>query len=251
MLGFSVLLVSLEGFRSAPLTSAPCAPLSAAQPIPDDGRWLRVCLFTPPVPEGAIVARVHVKYSIDHPDPDSLEIFLSRDPEGLRQPLWEHGRSPQGATFGRAPGLTAFAGTPASEIWYLWIRDTVPGGSGWLRSAGVVVDYAPIPVPDAYRGPPPVPAFRLPEGIPPSSPTPDRDPPNPRRGRSTRPLRGAGRRSRARPSRGFSRTPDGTYGMGIPAMAWSISGTTMIAARTGGAGPPGRRTGASTATIPA
>jgi hypothetical protein len=116
MLGFSVLLVSLEGFRSAPLTSAPCAPLSAAQPIPDDGRWLRVCLFTPPVPEGAIVARVHVKYSIDHPDPDSLEIFLSRDPEGLRQPLWEHGRSPQGATFGRAPGLTAFAGTPASEI---------------------------------------------------------------------------------------------------------------------------------------
>jgi len=151
--------------------------LAAAQPIPDDGRWLRVCLFTPPVPEGAIVARVHVKYSIDHPDPDSLEIFLSRDPEGLRQPLWEHGRSPQGATFGRAPGLTAFAGTPASEIWYLWIRDTVPGGSGWLRSAGVVVDYAPIPVPDSYRGPPPVPAFRLPEGIPPSSPTLDRDPP--------------------------------------------------------------------------
>ncbi|RLC89716.1 MAG: hypothetical protein DRI37_03290 [Chloroflexi bacterium] len=39
------------------VSSSPCAPSAPEQFIPDDGRWLQVCLLDPLAPEATIVTR--------------------------------------------------------------------------------------------------------------------------------------------------------------------------------------------------
>ena len=68
--------MSAQGIMLKPPIPSPCRPSALEQPIPDDGRWLQVCLLDPMAPEGTMVSAVHVKFLIEHPDPDQLEIRL-------------------------------------------------------------------------------------------------------------------------------------------------------------------------------
>lgn len=169
---------SIQGKASAGITapSSPCGPSIPEQPIPDDGRWLQVCLLDPLAPEGTTVTRVHLKYWIEHPDPDQLEVRLVREDVGIEQTLWEGGKTASGTTFGEATNLTAFQGVPSQGRWSLWIRDTVAGQSGVLQAASLAVEYAPLgPLPTLRSGTAGRPtARRLPAGAVPSQ-APDRE----------------------------------------------------------------------------
>ena len=179
----------------ASLTS--CGPPAPERPIPDNGRWLQVCLLDPMAPEGTRVSAVHVKFLIEHPDPDQLEIRLSQEDIGVEEILWDRGKTtraefekasdseaflelqPQSARplwIGKSVDLEAFRGAPSQGKWYLWIRDVVPGQSGRLKSASLVVEYVPTgPLPTVLSGDPGrLTSRRLPDGVLPSQ-TPDRD----------------------------------------------------------------------------
>lgn len=157
-------------------SSIPCSPSVPEQPIPDDGSWLEICLLDPLAPEGTTVTHVYLKYRIEHPDPNQLEVRLRREDVGLEQIVWERGKAIPAGEFGQASDLEAFRGAPAQGQWYLRIRDLVPGQRGFLKTASLVLDYAPAgPLPTQLSGPPGRPtSLRLPAGIVPSQ-TPDRD----------------------------------------------------------------------------
>lgn len=157
-------------------SSTPCGFSVPEQPIPDDGSWLLVCLLDPTAPEATTVATVRLKYLIDHPDPGQLEVYLGREKDGFRQPLWEQGKATGGSEFGKTSQLTTFEGSPSQGPWYLWIRDAMPGQQGMLKVVSLVADYRPLfPLPQPLSDPTAHPgALRLPEGILPST-TPDRE----------------------------------------------------------------------------
>lgn len=122
---------------------SPCGPSTPEQPIPDDGRWLQICLLDPMAPEASTATTVHLKYWIEHSDPSQLEVYLSRDSNNPRQPLWEQGKLVAGTEFGKAANLTSFEGSPSQGPWYLWIRDVVPGEQGVFKDVSLVIDYRP------------------------------------------------------------------------------------------------------------
>jgi hypothetical protein len=156
--------------------TGPCGRSAPEQPIPGDGRWLQICLLDPLAPEGTTVTTVHIRYLIEHADPNQLEVRLSRDVGG-ELTLWEQGKGGDTAEFGKATELDGFQGTPSQGYWYLWVRDTEPGKSGWLNGASLVVEYVPVgPLPELLSGTPGrLTSRRLSEGAVPSQ-TPDRDP---------------------------------------------------------------------------
>lgn len=133
-----------EAGVGAPAPSSPCGPSVPEQPIPDDGRWLQVCLLDPLAPEGTTITHVHLKYLIEHPDPNQLEVRLRREDVGIEQIVWERGKAIPASEFGQASDWEVFRGAPAQGQWYLWIRDMVPGQSGWLKAASLAVEYAPV-----------------------------------------------------------------------------------------------------------
>lgn len=165
-----------EAGVSAPASSSPCGPSIPEQPIPDDGRWLQVCLLDPLASEGTTVTRVHLQYLIEHPDPNQLEVHLRREDVGVEQIVWERGKAIPAGEFGQASDVEAFRGAPAQRQWFLWIRDAVPGQSGLLKTASIVVEYAPVgPLPTLLSGTAGRPTSRrLPAGVVPSQ-TSDRD----------------------------------------------------------------------------
>jgi len=128
------------------------------------------------VPEATTVTAVHLKYLIEHPDPNQLEVRLRREDVGIEQVVWEQGKTAGTNEFGESGDLTAFRGVPSEGYWYLWIRDVVPGRSGWLKGASLAVEYAPLgPLPVLLSGSAGQPTSRrLPAGVVPSQ-TPDRD----------------------------------------------------------------------------
>ncbi|RMF48165.1 MAG: hypothetical protein D6750_08135 [Bacteroidetes bacterium] len=81
-------------------------------------------------PEGTTVTRVHLKYLIEHPDPNQLEVRLRREDVGIEQIVWERGKAIPAGKFGKASDLEAFRGTPSQGQWHLWVRDAVPGQRG-------------------------------------------------------------------------------------------------------------------------
>jgi len=158
------------------ISSTACDRSAPEQPIPDDGHWLQVCLLDPLAPEASAVTNVAVKYLIEHPDPDQLEVRLSREDVGISQIMWERGKALAGTKFGKAEELDVFRGTPSKGQWYLWIRDAVPGQSGQLKDVSLVVDYVPTgTLPMLLSGEPGRPtSLRIPPRTVPSK-TPDRD----------------------------------------------------------------------------
>lgn len=160
----------------APASLSLCGPSIPEQPIPDDGHWLQVCLLDPLAPEGTTVTHVHLKYLIEHPDPNQLEVRLRREDVGIEQIVWEQGKAIPAGEFGRASDLKTFRGTPSQGQWHLWIRDAVLGQSGWLKAASLAVEYAPVGLlPTLLSGTAGRPtSYRLPVGVLPSQ-TPDRD----------------------------------------------------------------------------
>lgn len=142
-----------EAGVGAPAPSSPCSPSIPEQPIPDDGRWLQVCLLDPLAPEGTTVTHVHLKYLIEHPDPNQLEVRLRREDVGIEQIVWEGGKAVPAGEFGQASDLEVFRGTPSQGQWHLWVRDAVPGQNGWLKAASLTVEYAPVsPLPTLLSG---------------------------------------------------------------------------------------------------
>lgn len=165
---------------------SPCGPSAPEQPIPDDGRWLQICLLDPMAPEATTVTAVHLKYLIEHPDPNQLEVHLRREDVGIEQVVWERGKTVGANEFGKSGDLAAFHGVPSEGYWYLWIRDAVPGRSGWLKGASLAVEYAQVgPLPILLSGTPGrLTSRRLPAGVTPSQ-TPDRDSEKSERGEVT------------------------------------------------------------------
>jgi len=155
---------------------SPCSATFHEQEIPDDGRWLQVCLTDPNAPDQSTVTEVHVKYLLDHPDPNQLEIRLTRTDASISQILWDRGNVIKGTTLGEAGSLDAFKGTPSQGEWHLFVRDVVPGQKGWLKSVTVRAYYAPVgPLPQILSGTPGRPmSVRIPSGVIPSN-TPDTD----------------------------------------------------------------------------
>jgi len=142
-----------EAGMGVPASSTPCGPSVPEQPIPDDGRWLQVCLLDLLAPEGTTVTRVHLKYLIEHPDPNQLEVRLRREDMGIEQIVWERGKAFLAGEFGKASDLEVFHGVPSQGQWHLWVRDAVPGQSGQLKTASIVVEYAPVgPLPTLLSG---------------------------------------------------------------------------------------------------
>ena len=127
-------------------------------------------------PEATTVTAVHLKYLIEHPDPNQLEVRLRREDVGIEQVVWERGKTVVANEFGKSGDLTAFHGAPSEGYWSLWIRDAVPGQSGWLKGVSLAVEYAPVgPMPTLLSGTPGRPTSRrLPAGVVPSQ-TPDSD----------------------------------------------------------------------------
>ena len=156
-----ILLLALEPAVSAhgeagvgtPAPSIPCSPSVSEQPIPDDGNWLQICLLDPLAPENTTVTHVHLKYLVEHPDPNQLEVRLRREDVGVEQVVWERGKTVGANELEKSGDLTTFHGVPSDGYWYLWIRDAVPGRSGWLKGASLAVEYAPVgPLPVLLSG---------------------------------------------------------------------------------------------------
>lgn len=116
---------------------------------------------------------MHVKYLLEHPAPEQVEIRLRHAEVSLT--IWD-GRPLVGEEPGRATNLSAFNGTPSSGEWYVEVRDRTPGERGRLQEFTLVAEYAcPFPLPQSIKGTPGHPGvLRLPTGITPST-TPDRD----------------------------------------------------------------------------
>lgn len=164
LLGFGLYINTVQAIREVPVdfnsptvpaAQMPCSVQFRPQEIPDDGSWLQVCLLDPAAPDDSTVTEVNVKYRLDHLAPDQLEVRLSRADGAMSQPLWERGSLVDGSEFGKATGLEAFNGTAAQGGWYFWVRDVVPGQSGWLREVSISVLYAPVgPLPRQVSGAP-------------------------------------------------------------------------------------------------
>jgi subtilisin-like proprotein convertase family protein len=144
----------------------PCSAIFHEQEIPDDGNWLQVCLTDPNAPDQSTITEVYVKYLLDHPDPNQLEIRLTRAGTSINQTLWNRGDAIKGAKLGEAAALDAFNGTPSRGEWHLLVRDVVPGLQGRLEAVTVRAYYAPVgPLPKMLSGSPGRPtSFRLPSG---------------------------------------------------------------------------------------
>jgi len=155
---------------------SPCSTTFHEQEIPDDGSWLQVCLRDPLAPDQSTITEVHVKYLLDHPDPNQLEIRLARADTSISQTLWDRGNTVKGATLGETGVLDAFKGTPSQGEWHLLVRDVVLGQKGRLKAVTVRAYYAPVgPVPQMLSGTPGRPmSVRIPSGVIPSD-TPDTD----------------------------------------------------------------------------
>jgi hypothetical protein len=127
-------------------------------------------------PEATTVTAVYLKYLIEHPDPNQLEVRLSREDVGIEQVVWGRGKTAGTNEFGKSGDLTAFHGAPSEGYWYLWMRDTIAGQNGWLKGASLAVEYAPAgPLPTLLSGTPGQPTSRrLPADVVPSQ-TPDKD----------------------------------------------------------------------------
>lgn len=138
---------------------------SAQIPIPDNGTWLEVPVHGDAMQAGDILSIVNVKYLIDHPTPQELEVRLLKDNGETGVMLWDHGVAAMGAEWGTALGIDAFAGLPAEGIWRLQVRDTVPGQQGLLNAVSVRVQLTPTgPMPEIRSGPTGQPmSLRLPE----------------------------------------------------------------------------------------
>jgi len=156
------------------VSSAPCSATFHEQEIPDDGRWLQVCLTDPNAPDQSTVTEVYVKYLLDHPDPNQLEIRLTRADASISQTLWDRGNVVEGTKLGEAGLLDAFKGTPSQGEWHLFVRDAVPGQQGRLKAVTVRAYYDLVgPLPQMLSGTPGRPiSVRIPSGVIPSN-TPD------------------------------------------------------------------------------
>lgn len=130
----------------------------------------------PDAPDQSTVTEVQVKYQLEHPDPNQLEIRLTRSGTNASATLWNRGNVIQGAKLGEASKLDGFKGTPSQGVWYLSVRDTVPGQKGQLKMASVRAFYAPTgPLPQIVKGTPSrATSLRIPSGATPSQ-TPDAD----------------------------------------------------------------------------
>ena len=156
--------------------STPCSSSVPEQPIPDDGSWLQICVLDPLASEGTTVTHVHLKYLIEHPDTNQLEVRLRREDVGIEQIVWQRGKAIPAGEYGQASNLEVFSGTPAQGQWFLWVRDAVRGQSGLLKTASIVLEYAPAsPLPTLLSGiAGRLTSRRLSAGVIPSQ-TPDRD----------------------------------------------------------------------------
>ena len=114
-----------------------CGPF-VAQPIelsiPIDGSWLAWDLSTPQVPDKSVVAKVSLKFALDHPAPEEVELALSHEGSPGRVRI-----DTTGLDLSNQHEVTAtikgFTGQPAAGSWTLWLRDPVPGRVGKLISA--------------------------------------------------------------------------------------------------------------------
>ena len=90
-----------------------CVPYKPGIEIPEDNNWLSVCISDPVAPDNGTVSIVSVKYTIDDPDQNQLEIRLSKKGAKAVSNLWEPG-NPKGAQFGKAERLPELVGEPST-----------------------------------------------------------------------------------------------------------------------------------------
>ncbi len=164
-LGFSFLWGGLlSGFSQ----SAPeCVPYQPGLEIPEDNTWLSVCITDPVAPENGTVSSVSIKYVIEDPDPNLLEIRLSKKDAKAESNLWEP-KNLKGSQFGRANALPEWTGVAAKGDWILRIHNTGHGKKNKLIEVELAIDYTPmgpalIPISEGAKAGRTV-SLRLPEG---------------------------------------------------------------------------------------
>jgi subtilisin-like proprotein convertase family protein len=124
-----------------------CGPYTQADDllIPDDGTWQSRAIDAGQRPEDALAGEVSVKYKVQHPAPQELEIRLVNEATGIAYDIWNHGAAGEPALEETILDIEAYRGQPVGEDWRLEMRDTQPGNVGTLDYVSVRVRYAPLP----------------------------------------------------------------------------------------------------------
>ncbi|MCB9559621.1 MAG: proprotein convertase P-domain-containing protein [Kofleriaceae bacterium] len=102
---------------------------------------------------GAVVTRVDVAYSIDHPRWGDLAVSLLA-PDGTSHVLRDHVGGVSSGTFTQRATLTTLAGAPVAGTWRLRVYDSVTGGTGTVLDVAVTPHYSggepPVPTTSSY-----------------------------------------------------------------------------------------------------
>ena len=172
------LFINARQFASAgslPKSQCPAYDPATKLEIPDDGNWLCVSWKDADAPADSIITEARLKFKVDHPAPDQVEVHLKRAAGSqVSQVLQKGGTTDLKTNEGQGFELRAFVGEPAQGEWQLWLRDLAPGQTGRLKSFSISVLYAPVePLPAQIWGSPGRPtSLRIAPGLA-ESETPD------------------------------------------------------------------------------
>lgn len=164
-------------------TSGGCGPYTntAAQTtLGDNNRWLARNFVLSDAPPDASIATLALKYALNHPHPEQVEVELVQQATGKRVPLTALSQIEPGQLTANLV-LTDFAGVPAEGIWTLQMRDTVPGDQGTLVYALLQATYtATGPLVQITSDPPGSPAIQrlAPDALSVSRPVTESKPPS-------------------------------------------------------------------------
>ncbi len=108
--------------------------------LPTDNSWMSICLTDPNAPEASKISETSFKLIIDHPDPGSLEIQISRTNSAIIKSVPSNLITNGG--IGMLTQIHDFDGLPSAENWIVQIRNTVPGLGGSIQDISISTLYA-------------------------------------------------------------------------------------------------------------
>jgi len=117
-----------------------CASQSETYILPTDNSWMSICLTDSSAPEASKISETSFKLVIDHPDPGTLEIQISRTNSAIIKSVPSNIITNDG--FGMLTQIHDFDGLPSAENWIIQIRNTVPGLGGSIQDISISTLYA-------------------------------------------------------------------------------------------------------------
>ncbi len=101
---------------------------------------MSICLTDPNAPEASKISETSFKLIIDHPDPGTLEIQISRTNSAIIKSVPSILITNDG--IGMLTQIHDFDGLPSAENWIVQIRNTVPGLGGSIQDISISTLYA-------------------------------------------------------------------------------------------------------------